>query len=60
MSCLGFIPEQEKCGGDILFMNYENALLSPDISWDAVTAGIKVPKTLYKYQSFIKADGTAN
>ncbi len=54
------MPEQENCGGDILFMNYENALLSPDISWDAVTAGIKVPKTLYKYQSFIKADGTAN
>lgn len=41
-------------------MNYKDALLSPDISWNAVTAGIQMPKTLYKYQSFIKEDGTAN
>lgn len=43
-----------------MFMKYEDALLSPEISWDDVTAGIKMPKVLYKYQSFIKADGTAN
>ena len=41
-------------------MKYEYELLSPERSWDAVTAGIKMPKVLYKYQSFIKADGTAN
>lgn len=41
-------------------MNYEEMLLSPGISWDAMTAGITIPSKLYKYQSFIKADGKVN
>ncbi len=41
-------------------MNYEETLLSPKISWDAMTIGIKIPKTLYKYQSFIRSNGMAN
>lgn len=46
--------------GGCIFINYEDVLLSPEISWDAVTTGIKMPQTLYKFQSFIKADGTDN
>lgn len=41
-------------------MNYEEALLSPMISWDSLTECIKIPLKLYKYQSFIKMDGTDN
>lgn len=41
-------------------MNYEEALLSPMISWDSLTKYIKIPKKLYKYQSFIKMDRTDN
>ncbi len=43
-----------------MFLNYESALLSPEISWDTLTASIVIPSRLYKYQSFIKADGNAN
>lgn len=41
-------------------MKYEEALLSPEISWDEMTAGIKIPKSLFKYQSFYMQDGMEN
>lgn len=41
-------------------MDYESALLSPEISWDALTAAKMIPPRLYKYQSFMNADGTIN
>ena len=39
---------------------YEDALLSPDISWDLVTQGIEIPLNLYKYQSFVTENGDEN
>ena len=39
---------------------YKDALLSPDISWDLVTQGIKIPLNLYKYQSFVTEKGDEN
>lgn len=41
-------------------MRYEEALFSPDISWDLLTQGVKIPKKLYKYQGFYRSDGTDN
>lgn len=41
-------------------MRYEEALLSPNISWDSLTQGVKIPKQLYKYQGFYKCDDTDN
>lgn len=41
-------------------LNYEGALLSPDISWDILTSYRKMPLKLYKYQSFIQTDGREN
>lgn len=39
---------------------YEEDLLSPDITWDAMTLKHKVPLKLYKYQSFTTEKGTEN
>lgn len=41
-------------------MTYQEALLSPEISWENVMRGIPIPSRLYKYQSFYKTDGTEN
>lgn len=43
-----------------MLMEYEDALLSPDISWDCLTQGVVIPKHLYKYQSFYSSDGSEN
>ncbi|MDD5802774.1 MAG: hypothetical protein PUE78_00425 [Clostridia bacterium] len=41
---------------------YEEALLSPDISWDELCAVNRknLPPKLYKYQSFFQGDGREN
>lgn len=41
-------------------MEYEKALLSPNISWEEMNQGFKKPETLYKYQNFYNENGTEN
>lgn len=41
-------------------MTYEDALLSPYISWDSMTQATSIPSKLYKYQAFFDKDGNEN
>lgn len=41
-------------------MDYKKLLFSPEVSWVEMTEKFPVPEKLYKYQSFVREDGTEN
>lgn len=41
-------------------MEYEMALISPNVSWDEMIQGVRIPETLYKYQNFYNENGMEN